>query len=67
MCAVTVLLAGQLLDQLVVTLGLFVMNTEEEVQQAMRDFRTFSNRFERARGWESENERGSVLNSQHFP
>ncbi len=49
-----VLVAGQPLNQRVVKYGPFVMNTEEEVNQAMRDFRTYSNGFERARGWESE-------------
>ena len=59
MCEV-VLIAGQPLDQPVVRLGPFVMNTEEEVQQAMRDFRRFENGFERARGWESEIGRGAM-------
>ena len=40
-------------------LGPFVMTSEEEVQQAMRDFRKFENGFERARGWESENSRAA--------
>ncbi|KAF4631203.1 hypothetical protein G7Y89_g6919 [Cudoniella acicularis] len=47
------LIAGLPLDQTVVRYGPFVMNTEEEIQQAMMDFRTCSNGFERARGWES--------------
>jgi hypothetical protein len=59
-CVMLVLIAGQPLDQPVVRLGPFVMNTEEEAQQAMRDFRTFSNGFERARGWGSEIGRSSI-------
>ncbi|KAE9370134.1 hypothetical protein N431DRAFT_468209 [Stipitochalara longipes BDJ] len=55
-----VLIAGQPLDQPVVRLGPFVMTTEEEVQQAMRDFRRFENGFERARGWESVIGRGAM-------
>jgi hypothetical protein len=49
-----VLIAGLPLDQKVVQYGPFVMNTEAEVQQALMDFRTYSNGFERARGWQSE-------------
>ncbi|KAK0119980.1 hypothetical protein ONS95_011403 [Cadophora gregata] len=49
-----VLVAGSPLDQEVVRYGPFVMNTEEEIDQAMRDFRSYSNGFERAKGWESE-------------
>jgi hypothetical protein len=36
------------------------MTTEAEVQQAMVDFRTYSNGFERARGWKREIEKGFV-------
>ncbi|KAH7410857.1 RmlC-like cupin domain-containing protein [Cadophora sp. MPI-SDFR-AT-0126] len=54
-----VLVAGQPLDQTVVRYGPFVMNTEEEIDQAMRDFRSYSNGFERARGWESEIGKGT--------
>jgi redox-sensitive bicupin YhaK (pirin superfamily) len=49
-----VLIAGQPLDQKVFQYGPFVMNTQEEVQQALFDFRSYSNGFERARGWQSE-------------
>ncbi|EKG15534.1 Pirin [Macrophomina phaseolina MS6] len=49
-----VLAAGSPLDQKVVQYGPFVLTTQEEVSQAMRDFRTFSNGFERAKGWQSE-------------
>jgi quercetin 2,3-dioxygenase len=54
-----VLVAGKPLDQPIVRLGPFVMNTEEEVQQAMRDFRSYSNGFERVRGWKSEIGKGT--------
>ncbi|KAL1990272.1 hypothetical protein VTN49DRAFT_6111 [Thermomyces lanuginosus] len=49
-----VLLAGQPLDQPVVQYGPFVCSTEEEIYQALFDFQTASNGFERARGWRSE-------------
>lgn len=48
------LVAGQPLDQDIVKYGPFVMTTEKDVQQALLDFRSYSNGFERARGWESE-------------
>ncbi|TGO25676.1 hypothetical protein BPAE_0075g00310 [Botrytis paeoniae] len=49
-----ILVAGQPLDQKVVQYGPFVLNSEEEVYQAMMDFQTQSNGFERAKGWKSE-------------
>ncbi|KAK3044408.1 hypothetical protein LTS18_001373 [Coniosporium uncinatum] len=49
-----ILVAGLPLDQKVVQYGPFVMNTQEEVYQALMDYQTFSNGFERAEGWESE-------------
>ncbi|KAH9217103.1 RmlC-like cupin domain-containing protein [Leptodontidium sp. 2 PMI_412] len=48
------LVAGLPLDQKVVQYGPFVLNTQEEVYQALMDFQTHSNGFERAKGWESE-------------
>ena len=36
------------------------MTTKEEIDQAMMDFRTYSNGFERARGWESEIGKGAM-------
>ncbi|OQD77329.1 hypothetical protein PENDEC_c003G05664 [Penicillium decumbens] len=48
------LVAGQPLDQKVVQYGPFVLNSQEEVYQAMLDYQTASNGFERTRGWESE-------------
>ncbi|KAI1914618.1 RNA pol II transcription cofactor [Ophidiomyces ophidiicola] len=49
-----ILVAGQPLDQKVVQYGPFVLNSQEAVHQAMMDYQTSSNGFERARGWESE-------------
>jgi len=49
-----VLVAGLPLDQKVVQYGPFVLNTQEEVYQAMMDYQTHSNGFERAKGWQSE-------------
>lgn len=48
------IVAGQPLDQKVVQYGPFVLNSQEEVYQAMLDYQTASNGFERTRGWESE-------------
>ncbi|RJE18171.1 to pirin [Aspergillus sclerotialis] len=48
------LVAGQPLDQEVIQYGPFVLNTKEQVYQAMMDYQTASNGFERSRGWESE-------------
>ncbi|KAH7130306.1 RmlC-like cupin domain-containing protein [Dendryphion nanum] len=53
-----VLVAGQPLDQDIVKYGPFVMTSREDIQQAIKDFRTYSNGFERAKGWESENGKG---------
>ncbi|MCJ1296342.1 hypothetical protein MMC34_007908 [Xylographa carneopallida] len=47
------LVAGLPLDQKVVQYGPFVMNSQEEVYQAMMDYQTHSNGFERAKGWKS--------------
>lgn len=48
------IVAGQPLDQKVVQYGPFVLNSQEEVYQAMLDYQTASNGFERTRGWQSE-------------
>ena len=48
-----VLVAGQPLDQPIVQYGPFVTTSKEEVYQAMMDFQTHTNGFERAEGWES--------------
>jgi redox-sensitive bicupin YhaK (pirin superfamily) len=49
-----VLIAGTPLDQEVVQYGPFVLNTKEEVYQALMDYQTHSNGFERAKDWKSE-------------
>ena len=49
-----ILFAGLPLDQKVVQYGPFVLNSQEEVYQAMLDFQSHQNGFERAAGWESE-------------
>jgi redox-sensitive bicupin YhaK (pirin superfamily) len=49
-----VLVAGTPLDQEVVQYGPFVLNSKEEVYQAIMDYQTHSNGFERAKDWESE-------------
>ncbi|KAL4802918.1 RmlC-like cupin domain-containing protein [Aspergillus unguis] len=48
------LVAGQPLDQKVVQYGPFVLTSQQEVYQAMIDFQSAENGFERVRGWESE-------------
>ncbi|KAI9880324.1 MAG: hypothetical protein M1830_004203 [Pleopsidium flavum] len=48
------LVAGLPLDQKVVQYGPFVLNTQEEVYQAMLDYQSHANGFERAAGWRSE-------------
>lgn len=49
-----ILVAGLPLDQKVVQYGPFVVNSQEEVYQAMMDYSTHTNGFERAKDWESE-------------
>ncbi|KAL6720656.1 RNA pol II transcription cofactor [Lecanora helva] len=49
-----ILVAGLPLDQKVVQYGPFVLNSQEGVYQAMLDYQSHSNGFERAKGWESE-------------
>ena len=49
-----VLIAGQVLDQKVVQYGPFVLNTPEEVREALMDYQFHTNGFERAEGWQSE-------------
>ena len=48
-----ILVAGLPLDQKVVQYGPFVLNSQQDVYQAMMDYQTHSNGFERANGWES--------------
>lgn len=49
-----VIVAGTPLDQEVVQYGPFVLSSQQEVYQAMMDYSTFRNGFERAENWESE-------------
>lgn len=49
-----VLVAGLPLDQKVVQYGPFVLTSQDEVYQAMLDYQSHSNGFERAAGWKSE-------------
>ena len=49
-----ILVAGQPLDQPVVQYGPFVLNSQQEVYQAVLDFQSHANGFERAEGWKSE-------------
>ncbi|KAL8951493.1 MAG: hypothetical protein Q9222_002547 [Ikaeria aurantiellina] len=49
-----ILVAGLPLDQKVVQYGPFVLNSQEQVYQAMLDFQSNSNGFEQAKGWRSE-------------
>ncbi|XP_054979092.1 pirin isoform X2 [Sorex araneus] len=48
-----VLIAGEPIKEPVVQHGPFVMNTNEEISQAILDFRNAKNGFERARTWKS--------------
>eukprot|EP01138_Halocafeteria_seosinensis_P010312 gb/GECG01010530.1/.p1 GENE.gb/GECG01010530.1/~~gb/GECG01010530.1/.p1 ORF type:complete len:359 (+),score=45.72 gb/GECG01010530.1/:1-1077(+) len=48
-----VLICGQPLNEPVVQHGPFVMNTKEEIYQAMKDYQEGKNGFERARHWQS--------------
>ncbi|KAH4159148.1 hypothetical protein HBH96_181280 [Parastagonospora nodorum] len=49
-----ILVAGLPLDQPIVQYGPFVVTSRDEVMQAMMDYQTHSNGFERANNWESE-------------
>jgi len=49
-----IIVAGQPLNQNIVQYGPFVQTTKEGIYQAMMDFQTSSNGFERAQNWESE-------------
>ncbi|OBT95068.1 hypothetical protein VE01_07331 [Pseudogymnoascus verrucosus] len=48
------LVAGLPLDQKVVQYGPFVLNSQEQVYNALRDYQNHQNGFERAKGWQSE-------------
>ena len=49
-----ILVAGLPLDQKVVQYGPFVVNSQDQVYQAMLDYQNHKNGFERAKGWRSE-------------
>lgn len=49
-----VLVAGMPLDQPVVQYGPFVLTSKDEVYQAIMDYQSHANGFERAKGWQSE-------------
>lgn len=49
-----ILVAGMPLDQPIVQYGPFVLNDATQVRQALMDYQSFSNGFERAKDWESE-------------
>lgn len=49
-----ILVSGMPLDQPIVQYGPFVLTDPSQVRQAMMDYSTFTNGFERANGWESE-------------
>ncbi|KAK0815543.1 RNA pol II transcription cofactor [Friedmanniomyces endolithicus] len=54
------LVAGMPLDQPVVQYGPFVLNDASGVRQAIMDYQSFQNGFERAEGWQSEIGRAMV-------
>lgn len=47
-------MAGLPLDQKVVQYGPFVLQSQEQVYEALKDYQTYSNGFERGRDWKSE-------------
>lgn len=49
-----ILVAGKVLEQNVVQYGPFVVESEEAVYRAMRDYQGYTGGFERAKGWRSE-------------
>lgn len=52
-----ILIAGEPIGDPIFQKGPFVMNTEEEVEQAYVDFKEGKNGFEGAPGWESRNKK----------
>jgi quercetin 2,3-dioxygenase len=48
------LISGQPIKEPIVHGGAFVMNTQQEIEQAHHDLHNFQNGFERARTWKSE-------------
>lgn len=57
-----VLIAGKPLNEPVAQYGPFVMNTQDEIDQAFEDFRQGKNGFERAPNWRSEGIKRSMAN-----
>ncbi|KAF2675430.1 pirin-like protein [Microthyrium microscopicum] len=49
-----ILVAGLPLDQAIVQYGPFVLSSADQVYQALNDYQTHSNGFERAKDWESD-------------
>ncbi|XP_022932261.1 pirin-like protein isoform X1 [Cucurbita moschata] len=49
-----ILVGGEPLNESVVQMGPFVMNTEEEIDQTIEDFENGTNGFERAKHWSSQ-------------
>ena len=49
-----VLIAGKPLNEPITRGGLFVMNTQEEVEQARKDYKEHKNGFENCAFWHSE-------------
>lgn len=49
-----ILVAGKVLEQNVVQYGPFVVESEEAVYRAMRDYQGYTGGFERAKGWRSQ-------------
>ncbi|KAF8426047.1 RmlC-like cupin domain-containing protein [Tirmania nivea] len=49
-----ILVAGKVLEQNVVQYGPFVVESQEAVYRAMRDYQGYTGGFERAKGWRSE-------------
>ncbi|GAU89912.1 hypothetical protein RvY_02406 [Ramazzottius varieornatus] len=52
-----ILIAGQPLNEPIARHGPFVMNTQEEISQAIRDYQAGENGFENAHSWQSEHTR----------
>jgi hypothetical protein len=50
----TVIIAGTPLDQPVVQYGPFVLTSKDQVYQALSDYQSHANGFERAKDWRSE-------------
>jgi hypothetical protein len=55
-----VVIAGEPINEPVVQYGPFVMNTREEIMEAMRDYQSNSNGFERSRKWQSSIYNGAI-------